>query len=79
MSLSERIKQAREALGLTQRQAAERSGLDDSAISRFEQEHQEPRLGQLEALAGVYHVPLGYFFEETAPAQQAVLWRNILE
>jgi len=77
MGLPELLKHARTKIAdLTQEVAAQRTGLDDSAISAFETGRREPRLGQLEKLAEVYHLPLSYFFGQTPPPSQAVLWRN---
>jgi len=76
MGLAERLKRARDLVGLTQQKVGEMCGIDDSTISNFECGHSEPRLGQLEKLARVYHVGLSYFFEEVEPGVQAVMWRN---
>lgn len=76
MNLSAKLKSARSNIGLTQRQVSQRSGIDDSSLSAFEIGNTEPRLGQLAKLAEVYRVPVSYFFEETEPVNQAVLWRN---
>ncbi len=74
--LSDRLKSARESTGLTQEQVAERTGIDDSMISKFENDHGEPRLGQLERLGEAYHLPLSYFFGDSAHKMPTVLWRN---
>ena len=76
MNLSERLKSARAAAGLTQKQVSARCGIDDSSLSAFEHGQSEPRLGQLSSLAEVYHLSLSYFLDETEPQTQLVLWRN---
>ena len=74
--LSDRIKSARKCTGLTQKQVAERTGIDDSTISKFENGDSEPRLGQLERLAEAYHLPLSHFFGDSPHKMPTVLWRN---
>ncbi len=76
MRLAERLKSLRQKVGLKQRQVSERCGIDDSSLSSFENGHSEPRLAQLEMLAGVYHVSLSYFFDDSTPRTQVVMWRN---
>ena len=74
--IKDRLKQARQEAGLTQKQVSERCGIDDSSLSAFEQGRSEPRLAQLETLAGVFHISLSYFFDDSAPQRQVVMWRN---
>ena len=76
MDITEKLKSARENVGLTQKQVCERCGIDDSCLSAFETGRTEPRLGQLGKLADVYRVAISYFFDESEPVRQAVLWRN---
>ncbi len=76
MNLSERLKAARDGAGLTQEAAAQKSGLDNSTISKFERGESEPRFSQLSALAAVYRVGMDYFFSEMPPVVQRVLWRE---
>ena len=76
MDLIAKLKHARENIGLTQKRVSALSGIDDSSLSAFETGRAEQRLGQLARLAEVYRVPVTYFFDETAPAPQVVLWRN---
>lgn len=74
--LQKRVRSARDAAGLTQQQVAEKTGIDDSSISKFENGQTEPRLGQLEKLSEAYHLPLGYFFGQSQPGDQVVRWRK---
>lgn len=76
MNISEKLKLARENAGITQRVVCSRCELDDSTLSAFETGRSEPKLGQLSKLAEVYRIPLSYFFSESTPAAQVVLWRN---
>lgn len=52
------LQQARNRRGLTQRQLAERSGLNQSVLSRIESGQREPSLSEAVRLAGALHVPL---------------------
>ncbi|MHC4115283.1 MAG: helix-turn-helix domain-containing protein [Planctomycetota bacterium] len=76
MSLAKRLKSARLNVGLKQKQVSEQCGIDDSSLSSFENGHSEPRLSQLGKLAEVYHLPLSYFFVDSEPKKQVVMWRN---
>ena len=76
MTIKDKLKRARHEVGLTQKQVSERCGIDDSSLSAFEKGRSEPRLAQLETLAGVYHIPLSYFFDDSIPQRQVVMWRN---
>ncbi|HOM61359.1 MAG TPA: XRE family transcriptional regulator [Anaerohalosphaeraceae bacterium] len=76
MSLADRLKLARKNVGLTLKQVAEKTGIDDSCLSAYENGQSEPRLSQLSKLAEVYQVSLSFFFEEDVSEQHVVLWRN---
>ena len=58
MSLGDRLRQARLAKGLTQREAAEAAGVDSSYISRYESGQREPSALALRGLAAIYGVPV---------------------
>jgi len=79
MDLAERLRQARSAAGLTQKQVSERCGIDDSTLSAFEKGEREPRLGHLDRLARVYQIPLSSLLGAPMPSTSAVMWRNKLE
>ncbi len=76
MDLAERLKQARLASGLTQKQVSERCGVDGSTLSSFEKGTREPRLAHLDRLAKVYHIPLSGLLGDPMSSTQVVLWRN---
>jgi len=76
MELSEKLRVARRTAGLTQKQVFERCGIDDSALSEFENAKREPKLAQLHRLAETYRIPLSSFFQESLPQSQLVMWRN---
>lgn len=74
-ALGERLKRARESLGLTQEDVERATGIGKSSLSEFESEKREPRLAQLRLLAECYRQPLSYFLREDEPKPQPVLWR----
>ena len=59
-----RLSQIRQALGLSQRRAAELSGLTHSAISTIEQDKVSPAVSTLQKLLKVYGLSLSEFFSE---------------
>jgi len=76
VSLSERLRQVREAMRLTLEDVSQRTGLGLSTLSEFENGRREPRLGQLKRLAESYHRPISYFLEEASSSSDLVLWRE---
>jgi len=76
MDISKRLQSARENIGLTLKEVAEKTGIDDSCLNAYEKRRSQPRLSQLSKLAEVYQVPLSFFFEEKIPEPQVVLWRK---
>jgi XRE family transcriptional regulator, fatty acid utilization regulator len=76
MGLAERLKSAREAIGLTQTAVCQQISIDDSSLSSFERGHREPKFAQLSALAKLYHISLSYFFDDQPVKEQTVLWRK---
>ena len=59
-----RLKAARQASGLSQREAAERSGLNLSSIRRYEQGNARPTVTTLRKLAFLYGSPARWFLAE---------------
>jgi Zn-dependent peptidase ImmA (M78 family)/DNA-binding XRE family transcriptional regulator len=76
MNLSDQLKKAREFAGFTLRDVSEKTGIDDSCISSYENGNTEPKFAQLTKLAEAYRLPISFFFEEAAVEPQLVLWRN---
>ena len=64
MTIGSRILEARRALGLQQKQLAEKAGLTPSLISQIERDRVSPSLNTLRKLAGALGVSLSQFFEE---------------
>ena len=58
-----RLRELRQAAGLTQKEAAERLGLSQHVISRWETGEHSPALRQLPAIAKIYgDIPAEKFF-----------------
>ncbi|MEZ6081247.1 MAG: XRE family transcriptional regulator [Pirellulaceae bacterium] len=76
MALGNRLKFARESVGLTLKQIEARTGLGVSSISDWENEGREPSLSQLATLSKVYRRSTSFFLEEGEPQVDVVLWRQ---
>ena len=61
-TVGERIRELREAKGLTQREIANRIGIDDYYISRLENNHVNPTLATMQKIATALDVELRDFF-----------------
>jgi transcriptional regulator with XRE-family HTH domain len=57
--ISEALKRARETAGISQTEAAKRSGIHQTTISDYENGHSEPRLRNLASLAAAYGAKTG--------------------
>lgn len=62
--MGERLAATRRRLGLSQRRAAELSGLTHGAICMIEQNKVSPSVASLQKLLSVYELPLSRFFAE---------------
>jgi transcriptional regulator with XRE-family HTH domain len=60
MPLSERLRHAREAKGLTLEELAAKTGLNIGTISRLEREPRDPRVSSLGKLADALEVSVGF-------------------
>ncbi len=76
MPINERLRLARERVGLTLKQVEAETGIGQSSLSEYETGKRSPRLVQLQALADLYRRSLGYFFEERDRPAETVLWRE---
>ena len=74
--LGERLRFAREAVGLRQIDAAAHLGIAESGISEIEKGRRDPKAAQLAALAELYGRPVSFFFSEAPLPQEVVLWRG---
>ena len=64
MQIGERLRIAREAIGLTLEQAANESRIGASSLSEFENNKREPKFSYLSKLADIYRRPVEFFFAE---------------
>ncbi len=64
MTIGARLKEARRAIGLNQRQLAEKVRLTSSLVSQIERDRASPSLTTLRKLASAVSKPVAYFFEE---------------
>jgi len=64
-----RIKEVRENKGMTQEMLAEKAGINQKMISRYERGEQEPTAGKLEALAAALGVQPGDLFVLVDPVE----------
>ena len=77
MSLSDRLRYAREKSALTGSQVRERTGIGESSLSEFENGKREPSLAHLQRLAQVYRRSLEFFLAEGPVEELAVvMWRQ---
>lgn len=76
MSLTVRLRHARQKAGFTLREVEERTGIGQSSLSEYEAGKRAPRLAQLQALAGVYRRSIAFFLAEGEPVSEVVLWRK---
>lgn len=66
-TLGERVREIREAKGLTQREIADRIQIDDYYISRLENDHINPTLATMQKLARALEVEVRDLFPATQP------------
>lgn len=70
--IGQRIREAREHLGMTQEELADVIGRTQDTISSYELGNRAIRITELPALARVLKVPIGYFFGRTDPDSEAL-------
>lgn len=73
--LGERLRFAREAVGMRQTDAAEALNISPSGVSNLEDGTREPRASQLAVLARLYHRTVEFFLEDGPLVSDFVLWR----
>jgi len=67
--VGERIKQARQEIGYSQKELADALELSDKTVSAYEVGRAQPSLSMLRYLSRVTRRPIGYFLDETEHAQ----------
>jgi len=68
--MGQRIREARERLGITQEELAKLIGRNRETISHYEIGNRAVAVTELPALAQALKVPIGYFFGDEAPANE---------
>ncbi|MCP3942982.1 MAG: helix-turn-helix transcriptional regulator [Chloroflexi bacterium] len=63
MELSEKIKHLRKERGVTQKELAERAGLNSKLISKYETGRLNPKLENITKIAEALDISTDYFFE----------------
>lgn len=76
MSIPQRLRYAREAVGLSATQASERTSIGLSSLSEFENGRRAPKVHHLQALARIYHRSVDFLLGEGDVAADVVLWRK---
>jgi Zn-dependent peptidase ImmA (M78 family)/DNA-binding XRE family transcriptional regulator len=74
--IGERLKQARDAAGLNQRDLAQAAGVSAMAISKYERNESTPSSGVLLALARALNVRVEYFFRQVDAQLESVNYRE---
>ncbi|MEA1951813.1 MAG: helix-turn-helix transcriptional regulator, partial [Planctomycetota bacterium] len=74
--LAERLKYARNAIGLTLQGVGELVDVGQSSLSDFENGNREPKFSTLKRLADAYRRPLSFFLEKGPIKPDVVLWRE---
>lgn len=67
-ALGTNLREARERLGLTQEQVAQRSGVHSTEVSRIEAGKRDPQVSTLERLAEAVEVRPGQLLDGLPPA-----------
>ncbi|MCL2579113.1 MAG: helix-turn-helix domain-containing protein [Oscillospiraceae bacterium] len=78
MSIGEKIKVARKERKMTQRQLAEKSGLIETTIRKYEAGTQTPKLNNLQKIAAALDCPVGDLFTFDDPPVPASVFNDWL-
>ena len=76
MDIGKRLKNAREAIGYTQKKVDEQTGIGESSLSDYENNKREPRFSELSRLAELYKRSIDFFLTDKLPAEPIMLWRD---
>lgn len=67
---SKKIKQLLEDNNLNQQELAAKLGLSESTVGKWVLMKSIPRMGVIQKMSDLFHVPKSYFFEEATPPQE---------
>lgn len=73
MGIGKRIKQARENIGLTQKELGQIIGVTSSAITNYENETSHPKESILYALIDALHVDANFLFQDCVNSHDALI------
>lgn len=76
MSVSDRLRYAREKANLTLADVRNHTSIGESSLSDFENSKREPKLSQLQMLANLYNRSLSFLLDDVEIAGEVVLWRE---
>lgn len=76
MGIGQKLRSARESIGLTLTEAGDKTGIAVSSLSELENGKREPRISQLAGLARCYHRSLSFFLDEEETPVPQILWRH---
>ncbi|GAB4462979.1 MAG: hypothetical protein OHK0029_30840 [Armatimonadaceae bacterium] len=75
MDIAQRLKEARQSVGLTLEDVDQRTGIVTSSLSEFETGKREPKISQLADLARCYKRSLAFLLGDEEVLVSEVLWR----
>jgi transcriptional regulator with XRE-family HTH domain len=73
--VGEKLKAARTAFGLSQRELAKRAGVTNGMVSLIEQGRASPSVGSLQKILSAFPLTLAEFFTRDLSRQEAVVYR----
>lgn len=76
MSIGERLRIGRNAVGHTLDEVSAKTGIGQSSLSEFENARREPRFSQLSRLAELYSRPIEFFLSDEPLIENVMLWRD---
>jgi len=76
MQIGQRLRIAREAVGLTLEKAARQSGIGMSSLCEYEKGKREPRFSYLSKLARLYCRTVEFFLTDEPVIEDTMLWRD---
>ncbi|MBN2182531.1 MAG: ImmA/IrrE family metallo-endopeptidase [Sedimentisphaerales bacterium] len=76
MTIGERLRIARNAIGYTLEKVEQESNIGSSSLSDFENDKREPKFSQLSKLAEIYKRSIDFFLTDRMPSEPIMLWRD---
>lgn len=76
MNIGKRLEKARKAIGFTQRQVSQLSGISPPSLSDYENNNREPKFSQLAKLADIYKKSVEFFLSDEEIQEPIMLFRE---